>query len=135
MAIAVADPLRVCDRHGALENVEGLAGIARGQTDEMLEWFSGQSHAAGRSQLAGQTAFWVDEGAPDDRPDLIVGEWLEAKDAQTGQQSGVDLEVRVLGRGADERDRAVLDVRQKGVLLGLVEAMDLVDEENRLLAV
>ena len=33
--------------------------------------------------------------------------------------------------GADEDDRAVLDVREKGILLGLVEAVDLVDEEDR----
>ena len=46
-----------------------------------------------------------------------------------------DLEVGVLGRRADERDRAVLDVRQQRVLLGLVEAMDLVEEEDRARAV
>ena len=34
-----------------------------------------------------------------------------------------------------ERDRAVLDVGQERVLLGLVEAVDLVDEQDRLLAV
>ena len=51
------------------------------------------------------------------------------------QQRGVELERRVLGRGADQRDRAVLDVRQEAVLLGAVEAMDLVDEQQRALAV
>ena len=33
--------------------------------------------------------------------------------------------------GADEDNRAVLDVREQDILLGLVEAVDLVDEEDR----
>ena len=51
------------------------------------------------------------------------------------QERGVDLERRVLGRRADERDRARLDVRQERVLLRLVEAMDLVEEQDRALVV
>ena len=51
------------------------------------------------------------------------------------QQRGVELERRVLGRGADQGHRAVLDVGQEAVLLGAVEAMDLVDEQQRALAV
>ena len=42
---------------------------------------------------------------------------------------------RVLGGCADEEDRAVLNVRKDRVLLALVEAVDLVDEENRALSV
>ena len=51
------------------------------------------------------------------------------------QQRGVQLERRVLGGGADQRHRAVLDVGQEAVLLGAVEAVDLVDEQQRALAV
>src|SRR5437867_8469658 len=43
----------------------------------------------------------------------------------------VHLERGVLGRGADEDDRPRLDVGEEGVLLGAVESMDLVDEEDR----
>ena len=55
---------------------------------------------------------------------------LEREDAGAGEERGDDLERRVLGRRADERDGAVLDVGEDGVLLGLVEAVDLVDEED-----
>jgi hypothetical protein len=51
-------------------------------------------------------------------------------DAAAGEQRGVDFEGGVFGGGADEADAAALDVGQEGVLLGLVEAMDLVDEED-----
>ena len=52
-------------------------------------------------------------------------------DAQPRQQSAVQLERRVLGRGADEDDVAGLDERQERVLLRPVEAVDLVHEEER----
>src|SRR3546814_8671245 len=40
------------------------------------------------------------------------------------------LEGRVLGGGADQDHRAVLDIGQEAVLLGAVEAVDLVDEQQ-----
>ena len=52
-------------------------------------------------------------------------------DLAARQQRRVDLEVGVLGRGPDEGDEAFLDRRQQRVLLGLVEAVDLVEEEDR----
>ncbi len=61
---------------------------------------------------------------------LLFGERREGVDAAAGEQRGVDLEGGVLGGGADEADGAALDVGKEGVLLGLVEAMDLVDEED-----
>ena len=43
--------------------------------------------------------------------------------------------VGILRRGADEDDRAVLDPGQQRILLGLVEAVHLVDEEDGALVV
>ena len=60
---------------------------------------------------------------------------VQHEDLRTAQDRGVQLEARVLGRGAHEGDRAVLHVRQETVLLRLVEAVDLVDEEERAAAV
>ncbi len=60
---------------------------------------------------------------------------LEAEQRRAAEQRRVDLEVRVLGRGADEGEQAGLDRRQQRVLLGLVEAVDLVEEQDRALAV
>ena len=65
------------------------------------------------------------------RRDVRLGEGLERQDPGPRQQGGVDLERGVLGRGPDEGDGPVLDGRQQGVLLGLVEAVDLVDEQDR----
>src|SRR5262249_54673150 len=46
------------------------------------------------------------------------------------QERGVDLERGVLGGGADQHDCALLHVGQEGVLLRLVESVDLVDEQH-----
>ena len=51
--------------------------------------------------------------------------------APAREQRRVDLEVRVLGGRADQRDGPLLDRGQERVLLGLVEAVDLVEEEDR----
>ena len=51
-------------------------------------------------------------------------------DAGAREQRRDHLEGRVLRGGADQDDVALLDVGQKGVLLGFVEAVDLVDEQD-----
>ena len=60
----------------------------------------------------------------------FAGERLEDEDLAARQERGVDLERRILGGSADEGDETGLDVRQERVLLYLVEAMNLVDEQD-----
>ena len=55
---------------------------------------------------------------------------LEGEDLAAAQQRRVDGEERVLRRGADEDDAALLHVGQQHVLLGAVEAVQLIDEED-----
>ena len=101
-SVGVADALGLGDRDRALEDVEGLAGVAGGESDEMLERLVGKRDASGGPEVAGQAALRVGKGAPDDAcATCIVGERLEPIDAQPRQERGVDLEVGVLGRGAD----------------------------------
>jgi hypothetical protein len=50
---------------------------------------------------------------------------------EPAQKRRVDLEVGIFGRGADEGQDAFFDRRQQRVLLGLVEAVDLVQKEDR----
>ena len=106
-----------------LEDVEDGPGIAGADGDEVLARIGGQLHPTAEATLVGQ-------GAIEDAAEVLVGQQLEAEHAQAREQRGVDLEVGVLGGGPDERDHALLDVRQQRVLLGLVEAVDLVDEED-----
>ena len=59
---------------------------------------------------------------------------LELEDAAAADQGAVDREEGVLRRRPHEDHFALLHARQEHVLLGLVEAMDLVDEQQRPLA-
>ena len=59
---------------------------------------------------------------------------LQPEQGGPAEQRRVDLEVRVLGGGADQDQQPALDRRQQGVLLGLVEPVDLVEEQDRALA-
>ena len=61
---------------------------------------------------------------------LVLAERPQLVDLRPGEQRRVDLEERVLGRRADQRHQALLDGGQQRVLLGLVEAVDLVEEED-----
>ena len=70
-------------------------------------------------------------GALHQRPQRLLIERFENQHARARQKRRVQLEGRVLRRGADERHGAVFHDRQKRILLGAVEAMDFVDEEQR----
>ena len=73
--------------------------------------------------------------ARDHLQQLVLVERLERVDLRAREQRRVHLEVRVLGRRADQRDEPLLDRGQQRVLLRLVEAVDLVEEEDRALPV
>ena len=80
---------------------------------------------------SGQPSLRVGQRIALDRDELLLGEWLERMNLGPGEQRRYDLERRILGGGSDQGDVAPLHVRQESVLLGLVEAVDLVDEYDR----
>ena len=60
-------------------------------------------------------------------------ERLEHQNARARQHRRIQLKGRIFGGRADQHDGAVLHHRQETVLLGAVEAVDLVDEQQRAL--
>ena len=70
-------------------------------------------------------------GAADQLLHRGIVEPVQHEDLATREQGAVQLEGRVFGRGADEDHGAVLDIGQEAVLLGAVEAVDFVDEQQR----
>ena len=69
--------------------------------------------------------------ARDHLVELVEAQRLELDHRAAREERLVHLEVGVLGRRPDERHEAVLHRVQDGVLLTLVEPVDLVDEEER----
>ena len=78
-----------------------------------------------------EPALGIAQCPSEDLLDRIARQRLQHEDLGAREQRGVDLERRVLGRGADEHDVASLHARKEGILLCLVEAVDLVDEDDR----
>ncbi len=113
---------------GRLQGGEGAAGVTAGDAQEVALGLPGEGDGALEAALVG-------EGALDEALDVVVGERFEGEQQGAGQQRRDHREVRVLRRRRDQRHPAVLDGREQGVLLGLAEAVDLVQEEDGLLAV
>ena len=63
------------------------------------------------------------------------GELVEANNFDAAQKRRIDFKKRIFRRGANQNQTPVLDVRQKEILLRLVEAVNFVDKKNRAAAV
>ena len=110
---------------GDLQRVVGVAAVAAGVAGDQL-----QRIVVGGQLERTQTTLVVCEGAAQEGRDLSFGERFEHVDAAAGKQRGDDLEGGILGGCSDEPDGAAFDVGKEGVLLGLVEAVNLIDEED-----
>ena len=77
-----------------------------------------------------QALVLIRQGPAQEDENLCFLEGLEDEDPGPGQQRPDDFEIGVFGGGPDEGDEPFLHVGQQGVLLGLVEAVDFVDEED-----
>ena len=107
-----------------LDEVEQIASISVGHGEEGLPRLRIQR------QCVADRLF----GSFDDRRQGGLIEPLEHEHLAAGEQCAVELEARVLGRRPDEHDRPVFDIREEGILLGAVESVDLVDEQQRALS-
>ena len=87
-----------------------------------------------RDTVFSQPTFVVGQRALQHADDIIDRHRLQLENLRTRHERRVHVEIRIVGRGADEADDPALDVRQQHVLLGFVETVDLVDEKDRRLA-
>src|SRR2546427_969457 len=109
------------------ERVERAPSVALRVTYEQLDRIVTEAYLA---LLPSPLGLSVDR-PPHDRPDVLRRQRLQYEHPTPRQQRLGQLEARVLGGGADQRDDAVLDPGEKGILLRLVEAVDLVAEQDR----
>ena len=109
-----------------LEHVQRGPRVAVGQAGDVRERVVGDAHAGGA-----EAALAIGQRAAKDLDDLGLAQRPQDIHAAARQQRAVHLERGVLGGGADQHDGGLLDVRQECVLLPAVEAVDLVDEEDR----
>ena len=114
--------------NGKFEGGEGLAGVPIGFFREML-----QRVIICLDRALPEPAGGVMDG-PSEELDKVDGvERFELEYLRAGNEGGVDVEIGIMGGSPDEAYGAALKVWKQDVLLGLVEAVDLVDEEHRAL--
>ena len=118
------------ERAGHLERCQRVAGVAFRPVDQVVE----RVGVDGEVGVA-EAALAVGQRALEQRADVVGLERVEPEQRGSRQQWPGQGEVRVLRRRADEDDEALLDVREQRVLLGAVEAVHLVEEEDRALPV
>ena len=114
---------------GRLEHPEGAAGVAARCLGDSRERIL-RDH----DLRSAEAALGVGEGALQEGDQVGRLERLQGEDAAAREQRSDHLERRVLGRGAHQGERPRLDVGEERVLLSAVEAVDLVEEEDRALA-
>ena len=110
---------------GHLQAVEGHPGIPPGHEGQVLQGLFLYLHPH-----PAQPPLLVGQGSLHNSLDLIFREGAEGEDTGAGEEGGDDLKGGVFGGGPDEGNGAVLHMGQDGILLGLVEAVELVHEED-----
>ena len=113
---------------GCFQGREGAAGVSPADADEVLAGVVGEDEFARQAALVGGCGV-------EDVGDLSLRERAQGDEHRARQQRCDHREGRVLGGGRHEDDLTILDSREQGVLLGLGEAVDLVEEEHRLASV
>src|SRR6266851_4784275 len=115
--------LRQLRRH--LQRIQSVASVAAGVRGER-----GQCLIVGLNSRRAQATLGIAKRSPQQRNYLLLCQADQRIHPASRQQRGIDLERRVLRRRSDQPDRPALDIRQKRILLGLVEAVNLVDEQD-----
>ena len=108
-----------------LKAAERNPGVALGVLDQEVE-----TRLLGAQAEPAQSALGVVQGAGQDGFQLIRAERLKHQHPGSGQERRDDLKRRIFGGGAQQDDQALLDVGQKCVLLGLVEAVDFIHKQD-----
>jgi len=112
-----------------LEGVVGGASVAVGERGDAEE------HVVGDGDFfVDEAAFLLGQGAPEEFDKLRGGVGFEDVDLGAGEKRRDHFERGIFGGGADKEDVAGFDVGKEGILLGLVEAVDFVDEDDGALA-
>ena len=111
---------------GEFEGDEGLPGVAVGFIREVT-----QGVLVGVDVPISEASIFVCQRPLKQAEKVVGAERLELKDLGARDEGRIDVKIGIVGCRANETDRAVLDVRQEDILLGFVEAVNFVDEEDR----
>ncbi len=113
------------ERGGRLQQTQRAARVAVRHGDDGTQGVGREAHAR-----ASETPLRVLGRPRHEGAQGVFAERPQREDATAREQGAVHLEGRILRRGSDQREPSRLDVGQQRVLLGAIEAVDLVQEED-----
>ena len=112
-------------QHRQFQRIVSRAGVTAGSLGNMLQGVLLQIHR----QITEPTLL-IGESLQHQRLNMFLLQGQQTKNARPGQQRIVHLKIRVLGSCADQNDGAVLHRRQQRILLRLVKAVNLINEQH-----
>ncbi len=116
--------------HSQFQRVEHTARIAVGYAHQVIERVLIE-----HDRQRAVAAFGIGQGLARHGAQVVLAQAAQLEDAAAADQRLVDLEIGIFSGRADQDDGAVLHPGQERVLLRLVEAVDFIHKEDRLLAV
>ena len=120
----------LCGQNAELDGAQGTPGISvRNIRKEVCRVF------IDGSIIHAHALFAVVDSAHDQGPHICPGKRLQLEDRRPGDERPVHLKIGVFRGRPDQCDRTVLNERKQIVLLGFIEAVDLIDKEDRLFSV
>jgi len=108
-----------------LKGGEGLSCVTVGFLCKMVKGVLVCRDVAGA-----KPSFGIGQGSLEEEKEIGSRERFKLEDLGAGNQRGIDVEVRVVSSGADKANSALFEVRKEDVLLSLVEAVNLINEEE-----
>ncbi len=117
-------------QHRDLQSRQRAATVAVRQSRDERQSFVVDSHAH-----VTKTTTFVGKGSLHQTDEIVSAQFAELKDLTATDQRRDEREERIRRRRANQRDRSVLHIRQQDVLLAATEAMQLINEQNRLSSV
>jgi hypothetical protein len=107
------------------KGIQRLARVAVGHLGQMP-----QGRFVRLNSEVAQTALRIRQGAPQQFQRILLGQRLQLEDLRARHQRRIDEEKRIMRRRADQPHHAALDIGQQDILLRLVKAVNLVNEQN-----
>ena len=107
------------------EGGEGFSSVSVGFFRDVLQGFG-----VGGDGEVSESSFGVREGAFEEVDEVLRGNWFELKNLRARDEGGVDVEIGIVRGGTDEADGSAFEVGEEDILLGFVEAVNFVDEED-----
>ena len=128
MYLSVRAPFR--GQHAQFNGIQRSPGISSGNIRQKFPRVVIQNYI-----VSSQSPLFVIDGTDQKFLNIFFLKGFQLKDHGTGKKRAVDFKIGIFCGSADQDHRPVLHKRKQIILLSLIEAVDLINKQNRFLSV